>query len=182
MSYFCERTGGFAPLEAFVLSILLQYTWLTPASCNEDRSVSALSYNVAGYVYDTIQANGPAGEYMVQGLSVVRILLYSSCAIGYTLIAGLFLRDYRKRKTQWGGTPYVCLALANAFIYSFNITTAVLPVPELRFALLIRTSCIFLVPPLLSHLFYHNEKGHLPAPRLWPSGWDWRTALLPHGH
>jgi anti-sigma regulatory factor (Ser/Thr protein kinase) len=104
---------------------------------------------------------------MVQGLSVVRILLYSSCAICYTLIAGLFLRDYRKRKSQWGGTPYVCLALVNAFIYSYNVATSVLPIPELRFAELTQATCIFLVPPLLLHLFYHNEKKHLPASRVW---------------
>lgn len=109
---------------------------------------------------------------MVHGLSVVRILLYSCSAICYTLIAGLFLREYRNRKTQWGGTPYICLAIVNALLYSFEVSTSVLAISELPWVQLIRSACIFLVPPLLVHLFYHNEKGYLPAPRGWVI-WLW---------
>ena len=97
-------------------------------------------------------------------------LLYCFNAISFTLMSVLSLRQYRKRGTEWGGSAYVALVIVFAALYltiiAGELMYAILrhPVPLVK---LIERIANLLIPPLLFHLFYHNEKEHVPYRRGW---------------
>ncbi len=101
---------------------------------------------------------------------LLEILVLSFNAILFVLLSFLLLRGARKRRIRWGGVPYLAsvLTLAVFFVahlanhFSAGLRNAGLPalyVPEM--------AAKHLVPALVFHLFYRNEKDYLPALRAW---------------
>ena len=97
-------------------------------------------------------------------------LLYCFNAISFALMCFLSLRQYRKRRTEWGGSAYVALVIVFAALYLAIIADEVAyalvhhPVPLVK---IFERAANLLIPPLLFHLFYRNEKEHVPYRRGW---------------
>jgi len=101
---------------------------------------------------------------------LILILLQSFNAIAYVLVSFLCLRRFRTQGSHWGGYPYCGVALAFAILFLNSLTR------ELVFSKLqrvagpmnaIEVALSMVLPPLLLHAFYHNERLYLPGRRIW---------------
>jgi len=101
---------------------------------------------------------------------LLEMLLCSFNAILFILLSFLCLRDYRGRRTQWGGYIYPSILVVFAVLFVLHLGTEVvigllgrrllvLDVPEV--------AVNYLIPPLVVHLFYGSEKERLAARRAW---------------
>jgi len=103
------------------------------------------------------------------------LLLCSFNAITFTLLACLWLRDYWKRRSHWGGYLYLCVTAAFAVLFCSNIASYLSlgmfyrPVPFLGY---FQVAANALIPPLVFHFFYRNERGSLSG------HWMWRISVL----
>jgi len=103
------------------------------------------------------------------------ILLCSFNAITFTLLACLWLREYWKRGSHWGGYLYLGVTGAFAVLFCSNLAHYLSwgmfyrPVPFLAY---FQIGANALIPPLVFHFFYRNERGSLSG------HWVWRTSLL----
>ena len=106
------------------------------------------------------------GRYLFLYLTLLRSL----SAIWYVLMSVLCLREFRERRTQWGGYAYCGLVVTYAALYldmlaeeavfiTFHRSLAVLTVIDIWTSVLIA--------PLLLHVFYTNERPYLRARRVW---------------
>jgi signal transduction histidine kinase len=97
-------------------------------------------------------------------------LLYCFNAILFVPMAFLSLQQYRKRRTRWGGIAYVALVNILAVLCLTSIAgELVSAILRHRVALveLVDNTAELLIPALLFHLVYHNEREHVPFRRGW---------------
>jgi hypothetical protein len=97
--------------------------------------------------------------------------LYLAWDLLYFLNAILFaLMVFQKRRTGWGGKPYSALIVACAVLYldkiAIELTRALLH-RDLAMLHLLRFAAELLIPPVLVHLVYHNERAALPGRAIW---------------
>jgi len=103
------------------------------------------------------------------------ILLCSFNATTFTLLACLWLREYWKRRSHWGGYLYLCVTVAFAVLFCSSIASYLSwgmfyhSVPFLDY---FKIAANALIPALVFHFFYRNERGSLSG------HWIWRTSLL----
>jgi GAF domain-containing protein/anti-sigma regulatory factor (Ser/Thr protein kinase) len=98
------------------------------------------------------------------------LLLKSFNAIAYTFVSVLCLRRLRAQRAHWGGYAYAGLVMSFAVLFldslaeEWAVTTL-----HRRFTLLDLVGALitFLLPALVFHVFYHSERPHLPARRVW---------------
>ncbi len=101
---------------------------------------------------------------------LLEMLLCSFNAILFTLLSFLCLRDFRGRRTQWGGYIYPSILVVFAVLFLIHLATEVvigllgrrlfvLDVPEV--------AVNYLIPPLVVNLFYRSGKERLAASRGW---------------
>jgi len=101
---------------------------------------------------------------------LVEMLVCAFNAILFILLAWYSIRDYRRRRTHWGGYLYACLVVLVAIMFSAHLgNDFVTEFLSRRISLLdiSEIAAKYLIPPLMVHLFYVNEKDCLPAPRTW---------------
>jgi signal transduction histidine kinase len=97
-------------------------------------------------------------------------LLSAFNAITFTLLSFLWLHDYRKRRTHWGGYLYLYIVVTCAVLFLSNLidqfswALVYHPVPFLVYAQITANA---LIPPLMFHFFYRNEKDYLPGRSVW---------------
>ena len=112
-----------------------------------------------------------AGE---QGLSrsfyLLLTLVRSLDAISFVLLSFLCIRDYRVRRTRWGGGAYCALMVAYAIVY-LNVLPQeaiwLVAGHSLPWLDALEMAVSLLVAPLMFHAFYNGERQHLPARRVW---------------
>lgn len=103
------------------------------------------------------------------------ILLCSFNGITFALLSFLWLREYRKSGTHWGGFIYVYITVACAALFISNLLTYLswgmvyYAQPFLAYP---RIAATALLPPMLYHFFYRAEKTRLPG------CWMWRAGLV----
>ena len=102
------------------------------------------------------------------------VLLCSFNGITFTLLSFLWLQEYRKRGSHWGGYLYLCITAACAVLFVSNLANYLL-VGLVYYAPLFlaypQIASNALLPPLVYHFFYRNERERLPG------RWKWRTGL-----
>jgi hypothetical protein len=97
-------------------------------------------------------------------------LVRSLDAISFVLLSFLCIRDYRVRRTRWGGDAYCALVVAFAVLYLDVLAeeavwiTARRSLWPLDFADGLTS---VLISPLLFHAFYNGEREYLAARRVW---------------
>ncbi len=102
-------------------------------------------------------------------LWVALVSVRSLNAISYVLMSILAIREYRVRKTQWGGPAYSGLIVTFAVLYLSLVIGEVVsgltghhPVVFFR---AIETTSPVIITLLLFQAFYHNEREYLPGER-----------------
>ena len=106
------------------------------------------------------QAQGPE-ETVSRIYPWLDVLLGSFNAITFTLLACLWLRDYWKRRSHWGGYLYLCVTVTFAVVFCGNMASYLSlgmlyrPVPFLAY---FQIAANALIPPLVFHFFYRNER------------------------
>ena len=101
------------------------------------------------------------------------VLLNTFDAITFTLLALLWLREFRKTGSHWGGYLYLYLTAACAVLFSSNVISYLLRGTVYHspmFLVYAQIASNAVLPPLLSHFFYRSEKEGLPGRRLWFGG------------
>jgi signal transduction histidine kinase len=101
---------------------------------------------------------------------VLLILLRSFNVISYVLVSFLCFRDYRGRRTRWGGNAYRVLVITCAALYLDVLAKEVVRVTlghGVPLLSVVESVTSLLIPPLLFHVFYNSERQYLPARRIW---------------
>ena len=103
----------------------------------------------------------------------LEILLYSFNGITFTLLSFLWLHEYRKRRSHWGGYLYLYVAVACAVLFLSNVAVylswgLLYYVPQ--FLAYPRDVAFSAIPPLVFHFFYRKEKESLSARWMWQAG------------
>ncbi len=107
---------------------------------------------------------------MNQYVALASALLNTLCAISFTLLAVLGVRQYAARREGWGGPAYVWTAVACAAHFVLVALAGILhPVigyqPDLLRAA--DTAVLFLLAPMLFQVFYHEEQFSLVLRTFW---------------
>jgi hypothetical protein len=112
-----------------------------------------------------------AGE---QGLGrsfyLLLTLVRSLDAISFVLLSFLCIRDYRVRRTRWGGGAYCALMVAYAIVYLNALAQEAIWITTGHSLLtqdLLELAVSLLIAPLLFHTFYIGERQHLTPHRFW---------------
>ena len=104
-------------------------------------------------------------------LYVALISVRSLNAISYVLMSILAIREYRVRKTRWGGPAYSVLIVTFAVLYLGlvvgEVVSGLTGRHPVHFFAAIETSSPVIITLLLFHAFYHNEREYLPGRRIW---------------
>lgn len=101
---------------------------------------------------------------------LLEILILCFNSIVFVLLSFLILRDFRQRGARWGGYLYPASVFTLAVFFVAHLAnhfaaglkgggSAIIYFPEMAGK--------YLIPPLVFHLFFRNEKDCLRAPRLW---------------
>lgn len=107
---------------------------------------------------------------MSRSFYLLLTLVRSLDAISFVLLSFLCIRDYRVRRTRWGGGAYCALMVTFAVLYlkvlaqeAIYITTgrSLLPLDVLD------TVASMLISPMLFHAIYNGERQYLAARRVW---------------
>jgi hypothetical protein len=103
----------------------------------------------------------------------LEILLGSFNAITFILLSFLWLYEYRKRGSHWGGYLYLCLVVACAVLFVTNLLYylswgLIYWAPTFLFYPQVIANAA--IPPLVYHFFYRNERKHLPLLPIWRGG------------
>ena len=97
-------------------------------------------------------------------------LLSAFNAITFTLLSFLWLYDYRKRRTHWGGYLYLYIVVSCAVLFLANLidqfSWALVYHPG-PFLVYVQIAANAFIPPLMFHFFYRNEKEYLPGRSVW---------------
>jgi signal transduction histidine kinase len=103
----------------------------------------------------------------------LEVLLCSFNGITFTLLAFLWFREYRRYGSHWGGHLYLYLTVACAVLFVSNVLNYLsvgLAYHDLTFLVYPQLAANALLPSLLYHFFYRNEREGLPARRMWLAG------------
>ena len=97
-------------------------------------------------------------------------LIWTLNAISYVLMSILSIRQYRVRRTRWGGAAYCALLVNFAVMYLGELTAEAVRIATGRFLPFLGagdlvTSVMGAV--LLFHTFYNGEREYLPARKIW---------------
>jgi len=106
------------------------------------------------------------GRYLYLYLTLLRGL----SAIWYVLMSVRCLREYRQRRTGWGGHAYCWFVVTYAMLYLIMLAEEAVRVTfhrSLTGVTILDVLGSFLVAPLLFHIFYTNEKPYLRARGVW---------------
>lgn len=98
------------------------------------------------------------------------ILLSAFNVITFALLSLLWFRDYRQRRTHWGGYLYLYIVIACGVLFLFNLInqfSCALVYHPLIFLVYPQIVANALIPPWMFHFFYRNEKEHLPGRTVW---------------
>jgi len=101
------------------------------------------------------------------------VLLCSFNGITFTLLSFLWFHEYRRRRSHWGGYLYLCVVAACAVLFVSDVAMYLslgLMYYAPQFPLYTRTTSFSLIPPLVCHFFYRNEKENLPGRWVWRAG------------
>jgi len=102
--------------------------------------------------------------------TLIPILVRGFCAIAFLFLSFYCLSERRMRKTRWGGNAYAAFVVTYAILYldilaeewaGFNLGRTV------PFLDIVAAVTSLLIPPLLFHIFYNNERDYLPLRRIW---------------
>jgi len=97
-------------------------------------------------------------------------LLNAFDAITFTLLSFLWLHDYRKRRTHWGGYLYSYIVVSCAVLFLSNLVDQfswALVYHPVKFLVYLQVAANAFIPPLMFHFFYRNEKEYLPGRSVW---------------
>lgn len=103
----------------------------------------------------------------------LEVLLYSFNGITFTLLSFLWFREYRKSGNHWGGYLYLYLTVACAALFGCNLVNYLswgMVYYGQPFLVYPQIAALALLPPLLFHFFYRNEKAGLRGRRIWQAG------------
>jgi signal transduction histidine kinase len=101
------------------------------------------------------------------------VLLNSFSAITFTLLSFLWLQEYRKRGSHWGGYLYLYITAACAILFVSNLVNYLswgMVYYGQPFLVYPQIAASALLPGWLLHFFYRNEKEGLPGRRIWQGG------------
>lgn len=101
---------------------------------------------------------------------LLELLLCCFNAILFLLLSFLCLRDFRGRRTQWGGYLFPAILVVFALLFLVHLATLIVIGLFGRRLLFLDTPEVaanYLIPPLVAHLFYRSEKESLTASRVW---------------
>jgi anti-sigma regulatory factor (Ser/Thr protein kinase) len=97
-------------------------------------------------------------------------LVWSLDAISYVLMSIFCIRNYRVRRTRWGGTAYCALILNFALVYVNLLTEEAVRIATghtLAVFGAIDLVVSVMAAVLLFHTFYNGEREYLPGRRIW---------------
>src|ERR1035438_3498167 len=116
-----------------------------------------------------------AGEGLGRSFYLLLTLVRSLDAISFVLLSFLCIRDYRVRRTRWGGGAYCALMVAYAIVYLNMLAQEAIWVTTGHSLLtldVLDLAVSLLIAPLLFHTFYIGERQHLTPHRFWRA-WLW---------
>jgi hypothetical protein len=93
-------------------------------------------------------------------------------AILFILLSWYSIRDYRSRRTGWGGYCYAWVVVLCAILFTAHLGNDFAPeFLSRRISLLdiCEIGAKYLIAPVMAHLFYRSEKEYLPVPGVWRS-------------
>jgi len=102
--------------------------------------------------------------------TLIPILVRGFCAIAFLFLSYYYLRANRMRTARWGGNAYI------VFVVTYTILYLDIPAEEwvgynlghrVTFLDIVDVLTSLLIPPLLFHIFYNNERDYLPLRRIW---------------
>jgi signal transduction histidine kinase len=97
-------------------------------------------------------------------------LVWSLDAISYVLMSIFCIRNYRVRRTRWGGAAYCALMLDFALVYVNLLTEEAVRIATghtLAVFHAIDVVVSAMAAALLFHTFYNGEREYLPGRRIW---------------
>ncbi len=103
----------------------------------------------------------------------LEVLLRSFNGITFILLSFLWLHEFRKRGSHWGGYLYLCITVACAVLFVSSLVDYLswgMVYYGQPFLVYPQIAANALLPSLLFHFFYKNEKEGLPARRIWQAG------------
>ena len=113
----------------------------------------------------------PPGYYPLTAyVPLLEMVACSFNAIVFTLVSFYSIRDYKRRKTRWGGFlfTYVVVLCAVLFIaHLANDFAGEFLWHRIYFFDILEIGAKYAIPPLTVQLFYLNEKAHLRGRGLW---------------
>ncbi len=107
---------------------------------------------------------------MGRNLYLFLSLVWSLDAISYVLMSIFCIRNYRVRRTRWGGAAYCALIVNFALVYVNLLTEEAVRIATghtLAFFNAIDLLASVMAAVLLFHTFYNGEREYLPGPRIW---------------
>ncbi len=97
-------------------------------------------------------------------------LVWTLNAISYVLMSILSIRQYRARRTRWGGAAYCVLIVNFALQYLGQLTEEAVRIATGRFLPFLGAADLVtsvMVAVLLFHTFYNGERDYLSGRRIW---------------
>lgn len=107
---------------------------------------------------------------MSRNLYLFLSLVWSLDAISYVLMSIFCIRNYRVRRTRWGGAAYCALIVNFALVYVNLLTEEAVRIATghtLAVFSAIDLLSSVMAAVLLFHTFYNGEREYLPGPRIW---------------
>ncbi|HXN46088.1 MAG TPA: histidine kinase [Bryobacteraceae bacterium] len=107
---------------------------------------------------------------MGRNLYLFLSLVWSLDAISYVLMSIFSIRNYRVRRTRWGGAAYCALIVNFALVYVNLLTEEAVRIATGRTLAVFSAIDLFasvMAAVLLFHTFYNGEREYLPGPRIW---------------
>ena len=101
------------------------------------------------------------------------VLLWGFNGITFTLLSFLWLQEYRKSGSHWGGYLYLYITTACAILFVSNLVNYLswgMVYYGQPFLVYPQIAAQTLLPPLLFHFFYRNEKEGLSGRGVWQAG------------
>ena len=90
--------------------------------------------------------------------------------VSYVLMSVLCIREYRVRRTRWGGGAYCFLIVTFGVLYLNRMIGEAVSIAtghSITFFEALGVACPVMVMLLLFHTFYNSEKEYLPGRRAW---------------
>ena len=97
-------------------------------------------------------------------------LVRSLDMVSYVLMSVLCIREYRVRRTRWGGGAYCFLIVTFGVLYLNRMIGEAVSIAtghSITFFEALGVACPVMVMLLLFHTFYNSEKEYLPGRRAW---------------